>query len=65
METKGKLVVGALLGVYAAAGVATGWLFGKAQYYKGRIDSANEIRDGIQKIAEEFERKLEEKREAE
>lgn len=44
---KAEIVVSAICGVY---------LYGKANYYKGKIDASNEIRNDIEKIREEFEK---------
>lgn len=44
-----KLIV---LGIYGT-GVVTGLLFARAQYYQGRIDSAEEFREVLKKAKEE------------
>lgn len=44
-----KLIV---LGLYGA-GVVTGLLFSRAQYYQGRIDSNEEFRELLKKAKEE------------
>ena len=54
-----------LAGVYALAGVATGLLFGRAQYHQGKIDAYDDITKDLKKLQEETEQMLGESKEEE
>lgn len=54
-----------LAGVYALAGVATGLLFGRAQYHQGKIDAYTEVTDELTNLKTEIEHGLEESKEEE
>lgn len=49
------------LGWYLFAGIMgmiSGACFSKSMYYKGRADAANEIKEEIEKVAKEWEEKV-------
>lgn len=57
MDVEKKIILGLIKAEIAGGLVLLAWLYAKTQYYKGRIDCANEIKEKIVNIMKEVDEK--------
>ena len=58
MDTKKKVAV-AIIGIELVGGfVGSMWCFARSQYYRGRVDAANELSSELRKLKNGLEEKV-------